>query len=108
MPLPSVMSAGTTLLNTAADLDPAEIRQLHRINGDLLDMARIETGALPVEPEPSELHPLVEEDAGRFRGADAKNPLEVELAEDLPQVMADRRLADHGDRRAARGPRRRR
>ena len=102
MPLTSVMGAGTTLLNAAADLDPAEMRQFHRIIvdraehmryliGDLLDVARIETGALPVDPEPSDLHPLVEEAGGRFRSADARNPLDVELAEDLPLVMADRR-----------------
>ena len=102
MPLTSVMGAGTTLLNAAADLDPAEMWQFHRIIvdraehmryliGDLLDVARIETGALPVDPEPSELHPLVEEAGGRFRSTDARNPLEVDLAEDLPQMMADRR-----------------
>ena len=102
MPLTSVMGAGTTLLNAAADLDPAEMRQFHRIIvdraehmryliGDLLDVARIETGALPVDPEPSDLRPLVEEAGGRFRSADARNPLEVELAEGLPLVMADRR-----------------
>ncbi len=102
MPLTSVMGAGATLLNAAADLDPAEMRQFHRIIvdraehmryliGDLLDVARIETGALPVDPEPSELLPLVEEAGSRFRSADARNPLEVELAEDLSQVMADRR-----------------
>ncbi len=102
MPLTSVMGAGTTLLNAAADLDPAEMRQFHRIIvdraehmryliGDLLDVARIETGALPVDPEPSDLRPLVEEAGGRFRSADARNPLEVELAEGLPMVMADRR-----------------
>ena len=102
MPLTSVMGAGTTLLNAAADLDPVEMRQFHRIIvdraehmryliGDLLDVARIETGALPVDPEPSDLHMLVEEAGGRFRNADARNPLEVELAEELPRVMADRR-----------------
>ncbi len=102
MPLTSVMGAGATLLNAAADLDPAEMRQFHRIIvdraehmryliGDLLDVARIQTGALPVDPEPSELHLLVEEAWGRFRGADARNLLEVDMADDLPQVMADRR-----------------
>ena len=102
MPLTSVMGAGTTLLNAAANLDPAEMTQFHRIIvdraehmryliGDLLDVARIETGTLPVNPEPSELYPLVEEAGSRFRNADARNPLEVELADGLPQVMADRR-----------------
>ena len=102
MPLTSVMGAGATLLNAAADLDPAEMRQFHRIIvdraehmryliGDLLDVARIQTGTLPVNPEPSELHPLVEEAGARFRSADARNPLEVKMAADLPQAMADRR-----------------
>ena len=102
MPLTSVMGAGITLLNAAADLDPAEMRQFHRIIvdraehmrfliGDLLDVARIETGVLPVDPEPSDLHPLVGEAVGRFRSADARPPLELEIAADLPMVMADRR-----------------
>jgi DNA-binding response OmpR family regulator len=96
------MGAGTTLLNAAGDLDPAEMRQFHRIIvdraehmrvliGNLLDVARIETGALPVDPEPSDLHLLVEEAGGRSHSADARNPLEVELPVDLPRVMADRR-----------------
>ena len=53
----------TTLLEAAGDLDPAETAQFHRIIrdqsdqmrfliGDLLDVARIETGTLPVDPEP--------------------------------------------------------
>ena len=102
MPLTSVMGAGTTLLNAASDLDPAEMRQFHRIIvdraehmryliGDLLDVARIETGTLPVDPEPSDLPPLVEEARSRFVTGGAANPLEVDLAEDLPPVMADRR-----------------
>ena len=100
-PLATVKGSTTSLLSVP-DMDPAVAAQFHRIMdqqvdhmqyliGDLLDVARIETGALPVEPEPSELHPLVEEAGSRFQSADARNPLEVELADDLPQVMADRR-----------------
>ena len=102
MPLTSVMGAGTTLLNAAAELDAAEMQQFHRIIvdraehmryliGDLLDVARIESGALPVDPEPSDLHPLVEEAGVRFRNEDSRHPLEEDLADDLPYVMADRR-----------------
>ena len=54
-------------------------------------MARIETGVLAVAPEPSDLHTLVAEAVNRFRAGDDRNPLEVEPAEDLPMVMADRR-----------------
>ena len=102
MPLTSLMGAGATLLNATGDLDPAEMRQFHRIIvdwaehmryliGDLLDVARIETGALPVDPEPSELRLLVEEARSRFVTGGAGNPLDVEMAADLPMVMADRR-----------------
>ena len=101
-PLMSIKGSADTLSAQSTRLDPAEMSQFFRIIqyqaehmrgliGDLLDVARIETGALSVAPEPAELHPLVEQAVSRFRSADARNPLEVELADDLPQVMADRR-----------------
>ena len=101
-PLMSVKGSADTLAAESARLDPAEMRPFFRIIqdqtehmrfliGDLLDVARIETGALAVDPEPAELLSLVEEAGSRFRSGDAKNPLQVELAEDLPMVLADRR-----------------
>ncbi|MCY4583047.1 MAG: GAF domain-containing protein, partial [Chloroflexi bacterium] len=64
-PLTSIRGAATTMLDTPSELDPAEVRQLMRIIvdqadnmrdliGDLLDVARIETGSLSVTPEPVE------------------------------------------------------
>ena len=41
-------------------------------------------------PEPVELHWLVEEAVSRFLAGDGKNPVNVELAEDLPLALADR------------------
>ena len=101
-PLMSVKGSADTLAAQSARLDPAEMRQFHRIIqdqtehmrgliGDLLDVARIETGALPVDPEPADLRPLVDEAGELFRSGDAKNPLDLELAADLPMVLADRR-----------------
>ncbi len=101
-PLMSVKGSADTLAAESARLDPAEMSQFFRIIqdqaehmrgliGDLLDVARIQAGALPVDPEPADLRLLVEEAGGLFRSADARNPLEVEVAADLPQVMADRR-----------------
>ena len=100
-PLATVKGSTTSLLSVP-DMDPAVAAQFHRIMdqqvdhmqyliGDLLDVARIETGALPVDPEPSELHPLVEEARSRFVTGGAGNPLDVEMVADLPMVMADRR-----------------
>jgi len=102
MPLAAVKGSITTLLEGAGDLDPAETAQFHRIIrdqsdqmrfliADLLDVARIETGSLPVDPEPVEARALVEDAVSRFLAGDDRNPLEVDLADDLPMVMADRR-----------------
>ena len=102
MPLTSVMGAGTTLLNAAADLDPAEMRQFHRIIvdradhmryliGDLLDVARIETGTLPVAPEPAEVAVLVDRARSAFTSAGGRDNVRIDVAPDLPLVMADRR-----------------
>ena len=101
-PLAAVKGSVDTLLEAAGELDPAETAQFHRIIrdqsdqmrfliGDLLDVARIETGALAVDPEPTEVRALVDEAASRFLATGDRNPLEVELAEDLPLALADRR-----------------
>ena len=100
-PLAAVKGSVDTLLEAAGKLHPAETAQFLRIIrdqadqmrhliGDLLDVARIETGALAVNPEPVDLHALVEEAVGRFQAGDDRNPLEVELAEELPLVLADK------------------
>ena len=100
-PLAAVKGSVDTLLETAGQLHPSETAQFHRIIrdqsdrmrhliGDLLDVAGIETGALPVTPEPSDLHALVEEAVSRFLAVGDRNPLSVELAEDLPLVLADK------------------
>ena len=101
-PLAAVKGSVTTLLEGAGDLDPAETAQFHRIIrdqsdqmrfliGDLLDVARIETGALSIDPEPTDIRALVDEAGSRLQGGDARHPLNVDLAEDLPMVMADKR-----------------
>ncbi len=102
MPLTSVLGAATALQNAAADLDPAEMRQFHRIIidraehmreliGDLLDVARIETGTLPVDPEPVDVAALVDRARNAFISAGGRNDLAIDVAPDLPQVTADRR-----------------
>ena len=103
-PLAAVKGSVTTLLEAAGALDPAETTQFLRIIrdqsdqmrdliGDLLDVARIETGALAVAPEPSDLRLLAEDSRSRFAGAGGVHAVELELPADLPQVMADRTRA---------------
>ena len=101
-PLTSILGAATTLLDNGAVLDPAEMRQFFRIIldqadhmrgliSDLLDVARIETGTLSVSPEPTDLATLVDQARGIFLKALGRDRLDLDLAPDLPQVMADRR-----------------
>ena len=100
-PLTSVKGSVTTLLDPTARLNPTEMGQFLRIIdtqtdrmraliSDLLDVARIETGALSVSPEPTDVAALVDDARNAFVSAGGKQPLQVALPPDLPWVMADR------------------
>ena len=101
-PLAAIRGSASTLLDDAAALDPAEMREFHRIIfeqsghmrgliGDLLDAGRIDTGTLSVAPEPSELAELVERARDTFVGAGGRHDIVVDLPVGLPRAMADRR-----------------
>ena len=72
---------------TGLDHSESDRRWARKIIGDLLDVARIQTTALTVDPEPADLLLVVVEAADQFRSADARNLLDV----DLPMALADRR-----------------
>ena len=99
-PLTSVKGSVTSLLDPAAGLNPSEMTQflriidaqtdrMRRMISDLLDVARIETGEISVSPEPADVGVLVGEAGNAFRSGGRHN-LQVDLAPDLPWVMADR------------------
>ena len=101
-PLAAIKGSADTLLEASAELDPAEMTQFFRIIrdqsenmrhliGDLLDVARIETGTLPVSPEPVEVTVLVDQARSRFQSGGGRNNLQIDLPPDLPRVLADRR-----------------
>ena len=101
-PLAAVKGSVDTLLESASDLDSAEMTQFFRIIrdqsenmryliSDLLDVARIETGTLPVSPEPVDAAVLVDEARSRFQSGGGRSNLVIDLPPDLPRVMADRR-----------------
>ena len=102
MPLTSIKGSAATMLGSAMEVDPAVVRQffriiegqadhMHDLVADLLDVARIETGTLPVDPEPVEVAVLVARARSAFSSAGGQDSLEVNVGPDLPLVMADRR-----------------
>lgn len=100
-PISAVKGSVTTLLDPAASLNPAETRQFHQVINsqadrmrmlisDLLDVAKIETGSLAVQPELTDAAILLEDASNAFQLAVGQDRLEIELADDLPPVQADR------------------
>ena len=101
VPLTSIKGSAATVLGSSTDLDPAVVRQffriieeqadhMHGLVADLLDVARIETGTLPVSPEPAEVAALVDRARSTFISAGGRNNLVIETEPDLPLIMADR------------------
>ena len=88
---------------TASVLDTAEIHHFFRIIdgqadhmldliSDLLDVARIEAGALSVSPEPVDAAILVDLARNTFlSGERGSNNIQIDIPPDLPRVMTDRR-----------------
>ena len=79
VPLASIRGSAITLLNDKPDLDPAEMRQFHRI----------------IEQEASRMRGLISDllDVARsaFLSAGGRHTLHIDLPPDLPWVVADRR-----------------
>ena len=101
-PLAAIRGSATTMLDDGPALDPAEMRQFHRIIvdqadrmraliSDLLDVARIETGTLSVSPGTVQVAVLVDDARNTFLNAGGRSNVRIELSLDLPLVMADSR-----------------
>ena len=101
-PLAAIKGSATTLLEESKALDPAEMREFHRIIaeqadhmrgliGDLLDAGRIDAGTLSVTLEPSEVIELVELARNMFLSGGGRHGIVLDLPVELPRVMADRR-----------------
>ncbi len=101
-PLTSIRGSATTVLDASSGLDPAELRQFLRIIvdqsdnmrdliGDLLDVARIETGTLPISAEPTDVAVLVDRARNTFLSGGGRKNLHIDVARRLPMALADRR-----------------
>ena len=100
-PLTSIKGSTATVLGHTSALSAAEMVQFFRIINhqadhmsilirDLLDVARIETGTLQVDPEPTSVASLVDQARNTFLSGVKSGDIRIELGPDLPQVMADR------------------
>ena len=101
-PLTSIKGAAATVIDSTSVFGPAEMMQFFRIIdrqadqmsrliGDLLDVARIDTGTLPVSPEPVLLAALVDQARSAFESRGSRHTIRIDLPPDLPRVMADPR-----------------
>ena len=77
--------ARTDLLTTVEE----EIDHLNVLVGNLLDMSRIEAGALKPQKKPNMLNEIVNAVRGRMRAQLQTYPLTVEVPDDLPLVNVD-------------------
>jgi signal transduction histidine kinase len=101
-PLASIKGFATTLLRQDVSWDEdsrheflciidQESDRLTELIGNLLDMSRVEAGTLRVEPESTDLQPIIEETAAEFQVMTHRHQIRVHLPPSLPQVQADPR-----------------
>jgi signal transduction histidine kinase len=97
-PLTSVSGFGLTLADHAHSIDVDTIadmgqriwrasRRLERVMGDLLDLSRIERGALSADPIPTDIEPILR--AGVGEQTHVEHPIVLELATQMPEAMVD-------------------
>lgn len=104
-PLASIRASAGSLMDAAVHWPPEEARSLARsidaeaerlsdIVRNLLDLSRIQAGALVPELEVFELRELVEPVVRRLASLLGERPVTVEVADDLPPVLVDPVLLD--------------
>ena len=100
-PLATIKGSTTTLLNSPQGMDPAVVTQFHRIMdqqvdhlqeliGDLLDVARVGSGTLSIEPGPTKIADVVDEARSRLLSSGARHNLTIDVPPNIPPVMADK------------------
>ena len=101
-PLTTIKGCTGIVLGSSDPLDISEILQYFRmideqsdllrgLVNNLLDMTRIEAGALSVTPKPTDVKTLIDKAKTAFLRRGLRNTVEVDLAPDLPMIAADRR-----------------
>jgi two-component system sensor histidine kinase KdpD len=104
-PLASIRATAGGLADPDLPLDPdavragaavidAEAARLDRLVGGVLDLSRIASGALHPDLVPHDLGGVVAPALDRLRGRLGDRPIELDLPEELPPVLADEVLLD--------------
>ncbi|HUC64285.1 MAG TPA: sensor histidine kinase KdpD [Stellaceae bacterium] len=99
-PLASIIGSLTSLRSYGESYDDktreslmatiqAEAERLNRFIGNLLDMTRLESGAIELKPEPVDLAEIVGTALQRAGKLLAEHRVEVDIAADLPPIGAD-------------------
>jgi two-component system sensor histidine kinase KdpD len=99
-PLASITGSLSSLLEDDETLDPTaqqellktaheEANRLNRLVGNLLDMSRLEAGALKVSRQPSDIQDMIGAALWQLDNALANRPVKVDLPPDLPLVPLD-------------------
>jgi two-component system sensor histidine kinase KdpD len=99
-PLASIQAAATSLYNPNVTLEPEargelqsllleETDNMSQLVGNLLNMSRIEAGALKLQRQWNSFAEIVDTGLRRLRRNAANNLIEVDVSEDLPLVSMD-------------------
>ena len=99
-PLTVIKGSAGIVLSALTPFDPFETRRffqvidkqadiLSELVSNLLDVTRIEAGALVINPKPTNVKDLVDEAISAVLHGGARNHIEVDLQADLPAIAAD-------------------
>jgi two-component system sensor histidine kinase KdpD len=99
-PLVSITGALTSLQEDGSALDETtrmslvdnarqEAERLNRLVGNLLDMTRVESGALIIRREPAEIQDVIGAALEQLNGRLGEHPIQIDTPADLPLVPLD-------------------
>lgn len=104
-PLASIQASATSLFNPAVELEPAarselqellleEVEHLTQLVGNLLNISRIEAGALKLQCQWNSMAEIVDTALHRLHSGSAQRALQVDVPDDLPLVYVDQVLME--------------
>jgi two-component system sensor histidine kinase KdpD len=98
-PIAAILASATSLIDGRSfsneerwdhlDTIRQEAERLHRLVNNLLDIARLRSGALVIHREPSPIDELLESVINRLRSMLDGRPVELRVADDIPDVPMD-------------------